>query len=149
MATSKYETRKGKSIYFKRGAYKGETGWLDTKKGSTQDFVYCIVAVSGKIAEEKKVRVKKTSVINQNERKEPASFEESVLFQCNDIDVTFDKLCSKLAKTHGITSKSLPELLRIFGMQFKLAEAEQHGLGDRAMSRHMKKWDGKTESTYD
>ena len=119
------------------------------KKGSTQDFVYCFIAASRKIAEEKKVRVKKTSVVNQNERKEPASFEESVLVRCNDIDVTFDKLCSKLAKTHGITSKSLPELLRIFEMKFKLAEAEQHRLGHCAMFRHVKKWDGKTESTYD
>jgi hypothetical protein len=84
---------RGAPIQFKRGKYKGRTGWLNDNKTDTRHRAYIIVTLED--GTEKETWVKHQSITTH--RGPPRNFSEAMLQQHPDIEGLINQLCFEVA----------------------------------------------------
>ena len=105
---------------------------------------YVHVVIPG--AQDKRTRVKRTSVELNHHRPPPQSYEEAALYQHPDIEQHFDALVDGLVSC-GIESDS-DEILDLFLTKLREAEVRLQALGAHARMR-MVEWDNPQEAAQE
>ena len=123
--------KKGERIEFVKGGYKGQMGWLNWNKGSTDKQHYVIVKASDKRVEIE-TRVNKTSVTAE---KTPDTYVEDMLDQHPDINEMMEKLVMGTTKCRITAGQSGEAICRLMLDKLQNAEIAQGALGNNATSR--------------
>ena len=124
---------KGEAITFKRGKYKGCTGWRNADKANTSHRTYVIVSMVGR--GEKETYVKSRSVAAPCAA--TTDYAEAMLVQHPDIEGLVDQLCFEIARCNIAENlRADPQPLH-FAIHKRMLQAmtDQTNLGGRATWR--------------
>jgi hypothetical protein len=123
---------KGDPIRFKRGKYKGQTGWRNDDREDTRHRTYVIVTLLDDT--EKETWVKRRSVAAP--RGPPTNYFEATLLQHPDIEGLVEQLCFEIARCSlGPQNQNVDPIYESIHDRLNEAMFAQAALGSRATWR--------------
>jgi hypothetical protein len=125
---------KGEAIRFKKGSFKGKTGWIDNDGSIMEQMVQVYVENWNNKGQTKNAKVMKINIAPLH-RPSPSSYAEAVIQQNPDIEDTLEKLCRNLAMCD--IKKDGKGIMEVISNSLEQATEEQRKLGYKKRYRQV------------